>query len=82
MEIICRVISWEGEWEGWGKHAGIKKYKLVGTKYTGDAKNSIENGVAKELTCMTHGHEQRRGHHQREWGCLVEGNKGEKIGQV
>ena len=28
---------------------------------------SIGNRVAKELMCMTHGHEQRRGNHQREW---------------
>ena len=27
----------------------------------GDVKNSIGNGVGKELTCMTHGHELREG---------------------
>ena len=31
---------------------------MVGTKQ-GDVKNSIENGEAKELICMTHGHELR-----------------------
>ena len=34
MEIIWRVISWEGEGEEWEKGTGIKMYKLVGTKYT------------------------------------------------
>ena len=29
----------------------------MGTTQTGDVKNSIENGEAKELICMTHGHE-------------------------
>ena len=32
MEIIWRVISWEGEGGSEGKCAGIKKYKLVGTE--------------------------------------------------
>ena len=40
-------------------------------------RTSIGNGVAKELTCMTHGHEQSGGDCGREWGCLVEGAKGE-----
>ena len=31
---------------------------------------SIGNGKAKELICMTHRHEQRRGDHQRECGIL------------
>ena len=34
---------------------------MVGTKETKDVKNSIGNGEAKELICMTHGHEKRRG---------------------
>ena len=32
MEIIWRVISWDAEGGEWGKDAGIKKYKLVGTE--------------------------------------------------
>ena len=35
VEIIWRVISWEGEAGEWGKGAGIRKYKLVGTKEAG-----------------------------------------------
>ena len=34
MEIIWRVISWKEEGKNGGKGAGIKKYKLVGTKLT------------------------------------------------
>ena len=26
IEIILRVISWEGEWGEWGNGAGIKKH--------------------------------------------------------
>ena len=50
---------------------------MVGTNIQGEAKNSIGNGVAKELICMTHGHELR-------WGMLegmgdrAERDKGEK----
>ena len=42
----------------------------------GDVKFSIGNGVAKELTHMTHGHEQ--------WGGLPEGmgDTGEKSRQL
>ena len=36
------------------------------------------NGEAKELTCMTHGHELRVGHCWREGGCRAERDKGEK----
>ena len=32
---------------------------MVGTKLSGGVKNSIGNGEAKELTCMSHGHELR-----------------------
>ena len=42
-----------------------------------DVKNSRGNGESKELVCMTHGHELRRGDSWREWGYLEEGDKGE-----
>ena len=32
---------------------------MVGTKYTGEVKNSMGNGEAKELISTTHGHELR-----------------------
>ena len=70
MEIIWRVISWEGEGGERGKGAGIKVQNRQG-----DVKNSVGNGVAKELICMTHGHERR--------GCWVErGAKGEILRQL
>ena len=44
----------------------------------GDVKNSIRNGVAKELTCMTHGHELRgRGLPEGMEGTRWTGAKGE-----
>ena len=36
-------------------------------------KYSIGNGVAKELICMTHGHEQRYGDCLKEWEMLAGG---------
>ena len=51
----------EGERGEWGKDSGIKKYELVDTNMHRDVKNSIGNGEAKELICMTHGHELREG---------------------
>ena len=35
----------------------------------------MENGEAKELICMTHGHELKRGDCGWEGVCRVEGNK-------
>ena len=41
------------------------------------------NGEAKELICMTYGHEQRRGRILMGWGYKVEEDKGErKMGQL
>ena len=45
----------------------------------GHAKNSIGNGVAKELICMTHGHELRRGIAGGNGGDWVDAGKGGKI---
>ena len=48
-----------------------------------DVKYSIETGVAKELICMTHGHERWYGDGLREWVVLDGGGaKGEKLGQL
>ena len=44
-----------------GEKVEITKYKLVDTNMHRDVKNSIGNGEAKELICMTHGHEPRGG---------------------
>ena len=39
-------------------------------------KYNIGNGVAKELICMTHGHEQWWGDGLREWQGSVAGARG------
>ena len=57
MEITWRVISGErvrGEWE---KGTGNKKYNWQAQNKEGYVKNSIGNGEAKEIVCITHGHE-------------------------
>ena len=55
----------------------IGRYKIYG-----DVKNSIGNGEAKELICMTHGHELREriagGNEVIGW----RGAKGVKLGQL
>ena len=43
--------------ENGGKHTGNKKHKWQVQNRQGKVKNSIGNGEAKELICMTHGHE-------------------------
>ena len=45
--------------ENEGKGTGNKKNKWKVQNRQGEIKNSIGNGEAKELTCMTHGHELR-----------------------
>ena len=47
-----------------------------------DVKYSIGNGVAEELICMTHGHEQWCGDCLRELGVLGVGGQGEKLEQM
>ena len=59
MEIIWRVISREGEEGEWGEGTGIKKHKWQVQNRQGEVKNRIENGEAKELMCVTPGHELR-----------------------
>ena len=50
-------------------------------KIDGEVKNNIGNGEAKELTCMTHGHELR-GEMLEGRGYQVEGSKEGKFGQL
>ena len=48
----------------------------------GEVKNSIGNVEAKELVCMTHGHELKGGMLKGGW-CREEGTKEEKkMGQL
>ena len=50
-----------GEGENGGKGTGIKKNNWWVQNRQEKVKNSIGNGGAKELMCMTHGHELRWG---------------------
>ena len=63
------------------KVQGIKSINVQNRQV--EVKNSMGNGKAKELTCMTYGHELRgRGMLVEGW-CMVEGIKGEKkMGQL
>ena len=54
---------------------------MVGRKQTGEVKNSIGNGEAKELICTTHGHELKWGECGREGVCRAEGSEGGKMEQ-
>ena len=47
--------------ENGGKGTGTKKQKWQVQNKQGEVKNSMGNGEAKELICMTHGHELRWG---------------------
>ena len=53
MEIIWRVISWEGEGGEWGKGAGIKKHNSEEQNRQQEVKNSIGKAEAKELARTT-----------------------------
>ena len=68
MEIMWMVIRGEGG--EWGKGTGNKKHNQQVLNRQGEVKNSNGNGEAKELICMTHGHELREG---RRNGMLVGG---------
>ena len=60
------------------KGIGNKKHKWQRRNRQGEVKNSIRNGEAKELICMTHGHELREGGILVGGRCRAEGNKGEE----
>ena len=51
--------QWEGESRGKGTEN--KQHKLSIENRQGEGKNSIGNVEAKELICMTHGHELQGG---------------------
>ena len=54
MEIIWKIISREGQGENTGKGAGNKNHNWEVQNRWGEVKNSMGNGEAKELICMTH----------------------------
>ena len=51
--------QWGVQGEKERKGTGNKKHKWQVQNRQGEVKNSIGNGEAKELICMTHGHELR-----------------------
>ena len=55
MEVISREV----EGENAGKGIENKQHKWQVQNRQGEGKNSIGNGEAKELICMTHGQELR-----------------------
>ena len=63
--------------EDGGTGSGNKKCNWSVQNRQGEVKNSIGNGEAKEVICMTHGHELRGGNAGGR-GCRVEGDKGEE----
>ena len=68
-----------GLWERMGEEVrGLRSISRWVQNSHGDVKYSIGNGLAKELTRMTHGHEQWWGDCLREW----RGAKREKSGQL
>ena len=48
-----------GSGEEGGKDTGNKKHKWCVQNRQGEVKNSMGNGEAKEVICMTHGQEPR-----------------------
>ena len=67
--------QWEGKGENGGKNIRNKKHKWQVQNRQGEGKNSIGNVEAKELICITHGHEIRRGMRVGAV-CRMEGDKG------
>ena len=59
-----------GKWERerWGKGTGNKWHKWWVQNRQGEVKNIMVNGEAKELICMTHGHELRWRDNGGRWG--------------
>ena len=53
----------DGYQQGGGEEGKVQEVRSINSRYKiqGEVKNSMGNGEAKELICMTHGHELRRG---------------------
>ena len=68
------------QWRGRGGIKGTenKKHKWQVQNRQGEVKNSMENVEAKELICMTHGHEVRWGDAGGMLGYREEGSKGKR----
>ena len=73
--------QWEGKGRVGGKIQGISN-KSGRYKIDGEVKNNIGKVEVKELICMTHGYELKRGKSMWEAVCKAEGNKGREMGQL
>ena len=73
---------WREKGEDGGKGAGIKKPNWQVQNRQGNVKNSIGNGEAKEIICMTNGHELSGRITRGNGGTGQRGSKGEKLGQL
>ena len=76
--VLSRVLGFAADGERWGSGGLVKQNTQR------NVNNRIANGEAKELICMTHGHEQRGGGVMLVGeGCRVKREKGEKkMGQL
>ena len=74
------LLAGRGKGENGGKGTGIRKHNWQVQNRQGDVKNSILNGEAKELICMTHGHALRQDCWRKE-GTRQRGAKKEKLEQ-
>ena len=70
------VGKWEGETAG--KDTENKQHKWQVENRQGEVKNNTGNEAAKELICMTYGHELKGGNAGRMWHAGLRGIKGEK----
>ena len=90
-----RTVTESQKWRShggyqWGDRGGRMREKLQGIisingRYKidrGRLRIVIGNGEAKELMCMTHGHELRWGNVGGRWGTGQRGIKGKKMGQL
>ena len=66
--------------ENGGKGTGNKNHNWQVQNRQGEVKNSIRNGEAKELVCMTHGHELSGGNASGMRAAGQKRIKGRKIG--
>ena len=70
-----------GRWRMWEKLQGLRSTNWQVQNRQGDDKNCMGNGEAKELVCMTHGHDLR-GEIAGGNGVQGGGSKGGKFGQL
>ena len=73
-----------GEWERerGGKGTENKQHKWKVENRQGEVKNNTGNEEAKELICMTYGHELKGGNAGRMWHAGLRGIKVGKMGQL